>query len=307
MGAQEDSDTGGNGAEGSDSKTEKVSFLVGNQRVSGQVWRSGAANGSVMVMAHGLGLLVSAGLPPFIERFVAAGVTVLAFDYRHFGESEGEPRQLVDVDHQLEDWRAAIAYATGLSGIDPAKLILWGTSFSGGHVLTVSATLPGVAAVISQVPHVNGPASSAASDTGNVAGLAVSSTADGAQRTVTIPFVGLPGDIALMTQPGTRDAYLALFPRGAPWTNETPARFVLQLPNYSPDSVKRTEQPPVLVVVATDDQVAPAAPAREFANATGARLYEVRGGHFDVYSGPLFGDVITEELTFLRELGLVAK
>jgi hypothetical protein len=40
-----------------------------------------------------------------------AVLTALAFDYRHFGDSDGTPRQLLDIAHQLEDWQAAIAYA----------------------------------------------------------------------------------------------------------------------------------------------------------------------------------------------------
>jgi fermentation-respiration switch protein FrsA (DUF1100 family) len=72
-------------------------------------------------------------LDAFAERFARAGLAALVFDYRHFGDSQGEPRQLLDIGRQLADWRAAIGYARTVDGIDPARIALWGSSFSGGH------------------------------------------------------------------------------------------------------------------------------------------------------------------------------
>ncbi|GAC1435889.1 MAG: hypothetical protein NVSMB51_06190 [Solirubrobacteraceae bacterium] len=43
------------------------------------------------------------------------------FDCRHFGASEGEPRQLLDISLRLADWAAAISYARSLDGIDPER------------------------------------------------------------------------------------------------------------------------------------------------------------------------------------------
>jgi len=94
-----------------------------------------------------------ARLDAYAERFVAAGLAALVFDYRHFGASAGHPRQLMDIDRQLGDWRAAIAYARSLPGIDPDRIALWGTSFSGGHVAALAAADPRIAAAISQVPY----------------------------------------------------------------------------------------------------------------------------------------------------------
>ena len=81
---------------------------------------------------------------------------MLLFDYRHFGASSGEPRQLVDIRRQLADWRAAIGFARGLEGVDPRRVALWGTSFSGGHVVQVAAGDDRVAAVVSQAPFTDG-------------------------------------------------------------------------------------------------------------------------------------------------------
>jgi predicted alpha/beta hydrolase family esterase len=122
----------------------------------------------------------------------------------------------------------------------------------------------------------------------------------------TVPFVGALGEAALMTQAGTREAYLALVAPGSSWTNETPARSVLAIQAYSPDAIARTQDAPVLMVVAMGDTVSPPEPARALAETIGARVVEVGGGHFDVYTGAGFERVIAEEIGFLRSLGLTA-
>ena len=107
-------------------------------------------------MAHGFGGSRDSGLLPFAEAFAEAGLDVLLFDYRTFGESSGEPRQLAWPAHHREDYRAAVEFARGLGGVDPERIVLWGTSWSGGHVVYVAADDPRIAAVISQTPDLDG-------------------------------------------------------------------------------------------------------------------------------------------------------
>src|SRR5206468_5312028 len=106
----------------------------------------------IVVLAHGFGALREARLWAYAERFAAAGMAALVFDYRHFGASGGEPRQLLDVSRQLADWAAAVAFARGLDGVDAERVALWGTSLSAGHVVSTAADDPRVAAVVAQVP-----------------------------------------------------------------------------------------------------------------------------------------------------------
>ena len=112
----------------------------------------------VIVMGHGFGGVRALRLYAYAERFVAAGYLVVVFDYRGFGESDGSPRQLLDVGMQLQDWRAALSFARALPGADPDRLVAWGTSFGGGHVITLAGRGERLAAIIAQVPHVSGPA-----------------------------------------------------------------------------------------------------------------------------------------------------
>jgi dienelactone hydrolase len=105
-----------------------------------------------VVIAHGFGGTRDTGLLDYAEGFAQAGIDAFVFDYRGFGASDGTPRQLVSYRRQRQDYHAAIAAARNLSGVDPDRIVLWGTSYSGGHVIAVAATDKRVAAVISMTP-----------------------------------------------------------------------------------------------------------------------------------------------------------
>jgi len=105
-----------------------------------------------IVMAHGLGATKDTGLDVYAVRFQEAGFAVLAFDFRHLGASGGEPRQLVWIPHQLEDYAGAIEYARTLAAVDPDRIALWGTSFGGGHVIAAAARDEGIACICAQAP-----------------------------------------------------------------------------------------------------------------------------------------------------------
>ena len=113
----------------------------------------------VVVMGHGLGAIREMRLDAFAERFCSEGFAALAFDYRHFGASDGEPRQLLDIKRQLCDWEAALRFVRNRPDVDAGRVILWGSSFGGGHVLVAAATNKNVSAAISQCPFTDGLAS----------------------------------------------------------------------------------------------------------------------------------------------------
>src|SRR6201992_3763505 len=139
---------------------EDVWFNSGSDRVSAWLYRPASrAKAPLLVMAHGLGAVRTMRLDAYAERFAAAGYACLVFDYRNFGDSEGAPRQLLDIRMQLQDWTVAAAFARTLPGIDPSRIGLWGTSFSGGHVIATAARVPGIAAVGSQCPFTDSAAS----------------------------------------------------------------------------------------------------------------------------------------------------
>lgn len=258
-----------------------------------------------VVMAHGLAAIKEMGLAAYAERFAQAGYHVLVFDYRHFGESGGEPRQLLDIQKQQRDWHAAIRYARQHDQVDEKQIVLWGTSLSGGHVMAVAAGDAAVAAVISQVPHAHGLGSGLAGGLIHSLRLTIHGLWDAlgalAGRDMhTINAVGKPGELALLAAPGDDEGYMRLLPDGQAFDKRMAARFVLSITTYSPGKYLRNLAMPVLMQVAQHDTSTPAYAAVKAAqNARTVTIKFHSCTHFDPYVEPLFDTIIAEQLEFL--------
>ena len=134
----------------------KVHFEVRGTQCA--AWHYPGTNGGCVIMAGGFAVTKEPGTDLFAARFHEAGFSVLAFDYRHLGESGGQPRQVVRVREQLADWDAAISLAATLPGVDPARLAIWAFSASGGYVFPLAARDTRLAAAIAQTPNADNPA-----------------------------------------------------------------------------------------------------------------------------------------------------
>jgi uncharacterized protein len=262
-----------------------------------------------VVLAHGLGGTVDSGLLPYAERFAAAGIDALAFDYRSFGLSDGQPRQVLSPARQLEDYAAAIACARSLDGVDPQRIVVWGSSYSGGHVVPVAVADGRVAAVISQVPNMDGMAAvlnvARYAGLGHLARLVLTGVRDLAASLrgnppVMVPLVGPPGSVGAMTTPDAEPGYLSI--AGPSWRNEVAARMVLGTGAYRPGLQAGRLPCPMLVQIGDRDAIAPVKAAEDAAwRATGraeVRTYPI--GHFEIYTGPPFERAIADQLHFLR-------
>jgi hypothetical protein len=110
----------------------------------------------LIVMAHGYNCIKELYLDKYADRFANAGMAVLVYDNRNFGDSDGQPRQELDPWQQVRDYRHAITFAQQLTEINPNQIGIWGSSYSGGHVLVVGAIDKRVKCVVSQVPTISG-------------------------------------------------------------------------------------------------------------------------------------------------------
>lgn len=262
----------------------------------------------VIVMAHGLGGTRVMRLDAFAERFCAAGYACLVFDYRHFGDSEGTPRQLLDVNRQLQDWKAAVSWVRACPQVDGQRVVLWGTSFGGGHVLATAADDPQVAAVISQCPFTDGLASGLALNPLSSLKVTARALRDQAgawlgAAPVVVALAGTPGEAALMTAPDVKPGYLGLLPPGAAATfpNQVAARFGLQIIRYFPGRRAAQIACPVLFCVCDTDSVAPAAATLHHARrAPRGEIKRYADGHFDIYVGEAFERVVRDQIDFLQ-------
>jgi fermentation-respiration switch protein FrsA (DUF1100 family) len=283
--------------------------------------RDAAGPGPGVVMAHGFSATKEMALDRYAEVFAAAGLTVLVYDHRGLGASDGEPRQVVDPWAQSRDYRAALTWFGERPEIDDARLGIWGSSYSGGEVMVVAAVDRRVRAVAANVPWAGlpgvdysdttaafralraalddpaGPGTAAAR--GAPAGpVAVVEAPDGTAG------AGLP---AFLPQPESTEWFLRAGGEGTRWENRVWLGSAPEgAPFFDPGvAVAHVAPTPLLMVVATNDTLA----ATDVALASFARAGEpkqlevVEGHHFTPYDGEAFTRVaaVTSEF-FTRKL-----
>jgi dienelactone hydrolase len=268
-----------------------------------------------MVMAHGFGCIRALRLPAYAQRFAAAGYVVVVFDYRYFGDSDGEPRQLLDIGAQLDDWRAAVGWARTLEGVDPQRVVGWGTSLSGGHVITLAGTGTPLTAIIAQVPHVDGFAATRAAGFRHAVRLLPAAVADTWRALVHrapryLDSIGAPGTCSIMATPDASAGLERMAAADGLTLEDFPitvaARIVLRIGLYSPIRHAAAIRCPALIQVVDTDALTPSRQARKMAHRLPrAMLRSYPGQHFDVYVEPLFSTVIADQLEFLRAVAPV--
>jgi uncharacterized protein len=247
-----------------------------------------------IVMAHGFSAVKEMYLDRFAESFAAAGLGALVFDNRNFGASDGEPRYEIDPWEQVRDYRHAISYACTLTEVDADRIGIWGSSYSGGHVLVVGAIDRRVKCVVGQVPlasgHRNARRLVRADFVGPVQGMF---QADRAARYAGEPPAMIPVVAADPMAPSalpTPDSYTWFTETGATrapsWANEVTLRSVEMFWEYEPGSYIQYVSPtPLMVIVAQGDHLTVSDLAIEaYENAREPKkLVVLPGGHFDAY------------------------
>jgi pimeloyl-ACP methyl ester carboxylesterase len=266
-----------------------------------------AAPGRVpcIVMAHGFSGTRDEALPGYAEAFCDAGYAVVVFDYRYFGASSGQPRQLLDIARQQDDYRAVIEWARHADGIDPDRIVLWGSSFSGGHVIEVAATDPRIAAVIAQAPYTDSVPVIRRMPPRNLARAVAAAVRDQAgaalgRKPTLIPAAGPPGTFAAMTEPEALSGFAAMVPPESLWRNEIAARVMFRMPLFRPVKIADRLTMPVLFCVCDADVTTPPESTLKAAGrAPRGELRRYPYGHFAIYSDP---QVKADQVAFLRRV-----
>src|SRR5919204_6428753 len=275
-----------------------VEFSSGRQSCAAWLYpvEVNAASVPLIVMAHGLTGTRRDRLGAFAERFADAGIAALVFDYRGFGDSTGEP-DLYEPSRQLDDWRAAIALARSLPGIDAERVATFGSSSGGGHALAAAASDPKVAAAISQVPMLDRE-TQAHSRPQRVVDEIKAAAAEGRY----LPAVGQPDEAALIYAPGAEVGWRRVVAIGdeSRWRNRVSSAWLLG-PPYRPIQHADSLHCPWLVCVGADDQVAKPGPAIDAARRAPKGELRIYPGvdHFDIYDGPSHEAVVADEVDFL--------
>ena len=259
----------------------------------------------MVILGHGLGATREMRLDAFAERFAQAGIAALAFTYRHFGDSGGQPRQLLSIKRQLADWDAAIDWVKNRADVDGTRIAVWGSSFGGGHAITVASRHPELKAAVAQCPFTDGLASALALGPKESLKLLPSVAQDFASMVLhrppaMIPLAGAPGSLALMNAPDVLPGYEALVAPDTTFRNEVAARVTPTIMAYRPGRALKKIKFPILVCVSNTDSVTPPAQTLRYARtAPRGEIKRYDAGHFDFYLGEPFEELVRDQVEFL--------
>ena len=275
---------------------EDIEFSAEGVMLRGWLYRPEGTSSPApaVVMSHGFSAVKEMYLDRFAQAFADAGLAALVYDNRNFGASDGEPRQEIDPWAQVRDYRAAITYAATRPEVDPDRIGVWGSSYSGGHVLVIGAIDRRVKCVAAQVPMISGHANSRALVRADfIPVFQAQFNSDRAARFRGEPPAMVPvvdeDPLAPSALP-TPDSYKWFTDthqtRAPAWRNEVTLRSVEMFTEYEPGTYLPWISPtPLLMCVAeldvltpTDIAIAGYQQARE-----PKKLVVLPGGHFDAY------------------------
>jgi pimeloyl-ACP methyl ester carboxylesterase len=251
-------------------------------------------------MANGVCMTRRDGIPRFAKRFADSGIAALAFDFRHLGDSDGEPRQLVDVNRHRADFAAAVEFSRSIEGIDRRRVAVWGFSLGGGVALATVIDDRSVAAAILLCPMLDGLAFTLAGDARNsvrVFGAALRALAR--REKPTLPLTGPPGMTVLFAQPEAAPGFEAVKGEGSLWKNEVRFDPTRPVARFRPARRARRVRCPLLVCLGLEDTIVPARPIERTASrAPGGELRRYSISHFTAFLDG-FDAVASDQAEFL--------
>lgn len=262
---------------------------------------------AVIIMAHGFAGLRQFKLIQYAQRFAQAGYAVILFDYRYWGGSTGKPREMISINSQLEDWKTMIQYASTCKFIDNRRIVLWGTSLSGGYALSLASELKNIQAIMVQIPYVDGAETAKLYPLQRYPQALKLSSQDymGSKMGLNPKRLPVVDQYKLCFMP-TADryyGYLSIVNPDYYWSGEVPARVFFNLMRYRPIQLVRQINIPVLFIAAQHDSLIPIESSREAATniAPFVSYHEWDMKHFDIYHGSWFEKAVTTQLEFLHQ------
>ena len=285
--------------------TQEIFIPIQNYTIQADLYEGFSEQKNVIVMAHGLGGEKKAGLLDFAQFYAEQGYSVCIFDHRGFGQSTGKIKNLVDKNSQIEDWKTVVHYLKNQFQILASNMILWGYSFSGGHVLTL-ASKQNYKAIIANFPHIDGLASLALYPKKYLIPATLLSLQDLAYATInrvkTMPVVA-QNRFAILAGEDCFDGYKSIIPQNLHWENAVPARIVATIGLYRPITTAQIIESPTFIVGATNDSLIPIQATRKTAKKIKNGYYfEEQCGHFDLFHEPFKKRILDQHLKFLGAL-----
>lgn len=291
----------------SNRQSVSTSFESSGERIAATVYGGASERSPAVLICTGFGgTQDTPSIVAAAEAFAAEGWVAMTFDYRSFGLSAGEPRQVVSVPEQLDDIRAAIAHLRSRHDVDADRVALWGSSLGGGHVITIAAEDPRIAAVVAQVPFNGFPKASARhgqarKDAYALLWAALRDRIRGwfGRPPLYVKAVGEAGELAVMTSADANRTIEGLL--SGTWRNEVAPRGLLDMMTYRPGRRASHVRAPLLVCVGEYDRETQGAMTEPLArDAPRGELRSYPFAHFDVYRPEIRARVIADQVEFLR-------
>jgi len=286
--------------------TSSTSFISDGDRCA--AWLTlpeGAGPHPVVVLVHGGGATHEMMLDQYEKWFSRAGLAVLAFDFRHLGASEGEPRQLVSARRYARDIDAALEFVRSHPELDGRRIALWGTSFGASHVVAAAARHPELSAAVVQCPVLSGRAIALRGGLRHLARFTVPIVSDLARAALRlprryVPLVGEPGEPAFVTQPGALEGWASVCPPGYEFDNRVTAASGLGMLLYHAAADAPRVRCPLLVCQSDRENLIDTAIAEKAAaSAPRGVLKHYDADHFTVYHPPLVDQLVADQIDFL--------
>jgi uncharacterized protein len=283
-----------------------VTFTSDRWQLKGYLFRTvGHGRSPCLVMCHGFTGTMDR-LFDGAEQFCDSGFSVLVFDYRNFGESGGKPRQVISLREQRQDIAAAVAFARAQPDIDADRIMLWGTSLGGAHVVVQAAEDQRIAAVIAQVPFNGFPKTVEGRSGRETRRLLSAMVWDWLRGLIElapayIPAVGRPGELAVMASDAAAEEIEAMAGTGTLWQNKVAPRVLLEMMFHQPSNYAPQVSCPLLVTMAENDREAPPDLIRPLADKAPRgeiRSYPIR--HFEIYKPEIRRAIIADQIRFLQ-------
>ena len=293
----------------SDIHEEKIWFSCMGLKCSGILYKPSELKNKVpaIIMANGFGAVKEMYLPEIARIWAKEGFVVLVFDYRYFGESEGSPRGRLYPNEQLSDYRCAISFVKSLSYVDENRICVWGTSFSGGHVLALLAfPSPGLRCGIAQVPNVT-THKVALSYFGSLEPLMELAESDRkiicSGKYTTVPIVSKEG-FAVLIREEAYNFYMEYAMKFPTFRNFITLDSLERILQYYPGSYAEIIRKPILFLIAEKDTTTPSEFIQDAIERVPAdkEVIKVSTEHFKIYFPPLLTDIAMKELEWLKRI-----
>jgi len=270
---------------------QPVSYFSEGARISGVLYKPDGADPGVplpgIVLCHGFTAIKELILPDYARRFAEAGFAALAFDYRGFGESEGERGRLLWPE-QVQDIRNSITFMETLPAVDESRVGLWGTSYGGANVIYTAGIDSRARCVVAQVGFGDGGRRFKTRPAAETAPMRAVIANERRQRVLTGKST-MVDPFQILSDPDTVAFFSAAMERHPRLKTQISLEFLERTMEYDPEEMAPRIAPrPLLLIAAENDATTPADEFRSVYAAAGEpkKLVVIEGiRHYEIYSG----------------------